>query len=450
MSTRPRRQGERGAALIIALILISVASLIAVSSMRGSRTQEMMTSNQNNKLISHMAAEAGASRFLSWVSTSAETDGWSSLNSWKMKWQYDKAKSPAANADRILARTSDSVPLLTGADDADNVMLPPHGHYWIDTRLNDNKNPEWFEEEQYLLVRITGSAMNGNSVLAETVVEIKVDWESGELGETQRALAAFYAGILAGGNVSINGNAKITGNGHANGNFWVTGGNSEMNDRETVDESGNPVTVPSFVSAGGNAQVKGKKIDPDNVVSYASSQSVPSARDYISEYVADSSNTESSSFVRECSIPSDGSCKKATKHAVPDCGGKVFYCVGNATTDDRFSNATIIATGNITHGGASQMGADSRTLTVALIAGGNITVNGKNDTYGVFWADGNIVQNGASTLGGSLVAGGNVTRNGNFTYEQYDIFSSDLAIPQEAGAPTTARTTITGWSEVLP
>lgn len=51
---------QSGAALIVGLILMLVASIVAMSSMRGSTLQERMTANLNNEATAFMAAEAGA------------------------------------------------------------------------------------------------------------------------------------------------------------------------------------------------------------------------------------------------------------------------------------------------------------------------------------------------------------------------------------------------------
>ena len=61
------QHSQNGAALVVSLVLLLVATITTVASMHGSHLQERMTSNQNNKAISLMAAEAGASQVLSWI-----------------------------------------------------------------------------------------------------------------------------------------------------------------------------------------------------------------------------------------------------------------------------------------------------------------------------------------------------------------------------------------------
>lgn len=64
---------QRGAALIIGLILIAVASLVTVTAMRGTHVQEMMVSNQRNQLIAALSAEAGGAEFSNWISAQYHT-----------------------------------------------------------------------------------------------------------------------------------------------------------------------------------------------------------------------------------------------------------------------------------------------------------------------------------------------------------------------------------------
>ncbi|RKT46777.1 pilus assembly PilX N-terminal domain-containing protein [Thiocapsa rosea] len=65
---------QRGAALIIGLILIAVASLVTVTAMRGTHVQEMMVSNQRNQLIAALSAEAGGAEFSNWISAQYQTN----------------------------------------------------------------------------------------------------------------------------------------------------------------------------------------------------------------------------------------------------------------------------------------------------------------------------------------------------------------------------------------
>ena len=55
--TRPER--ERGAALVVALVLLITTSLLAVSTLSGTRMSEAMASNAQNKAVAFEVAESG-------------------------------------------------------------------------------------------------------------------------------------------------------------------------------------------------------------------------------------------------------------------------------------------------------------------------------------------------------------------------------------------------------
>lgn len=439
------RHLERGAALIVGLIFMLVASVVAMSSMRGSTIQEGMTANLNNKAVSFMAAEAGAAAFTTLIADEAFAWGTSD-------WQQQIAHTRLA---------------ATAVDDANAAL------YWVES-------VDWTQEPAEVIVRGVSRASDGTD-LSDTAFFLQFSSPT-----TGGVNPAFRAGLLADLNIDVKGNAQFTGSAHANGNFNVTGGNSSLSDRTILDEDGNPVVVVSTVSAQGSASMNGGGVNGDNVISNSEAIEVPSASLHIQETIGASSlSTEKlPHYTESCNIPSGNH------------GGAVFWCNGNATTSGAFSNATVIATGNvtatngfsdaviyaggdmnvggaftgstaiaegnattsgnfssseimakgnITHNGSAQLGGDhGSTLTVKFAAGGDITVNGSNDTYGVFWADGDITQNGSSTLGGAIVAGGTIRRNGVFNYVQYDDFGN-MNLPTGAPQPSRLQT----WREFI-
>lgn len=385
-------RSQKGAALAVSLILLVVATLAAIAATRGSHMQERMTSNQNNKAISLMAAEAGATEFWNWLGDEQEsgTMDWDDAT-WRNGWQA-------------------SIP----TDQTGNHNAGQFGYYWLDP-----DDIDW--QPGFVRVMISGQSGPDNlNPLGRTRVELRFDRPM-----SSNVDPAFMRGLLAHGNIGIQGNANLTGSGHANGNFNVTGGNSSLNDRTGVDDEGNPITMTASVSGHGSASMSGGGVNQDHVVSGAQTVTVPSASAYIN------ANRDNQGVINSCSIPSG------------NLNGAVYYCNGNATTSGNFSNVTILATGSVTHGGSAQLGI-SQELTVMIVAGGNITINGANNTFGVFWAGGNITQNGASILGGSIIAGGNITRNGVFNYVQYDDFG-DLGMPM---APPSGLS-IESWVEVF-
>lgn len=140
---------QKGAALIMGLILIAVSSLLVVTSMRGSRMQEMMTSNQNNKLISQTAAEAGAAKFLEWLYDSERS------NDLSADWSKEKSKFPDGSFRQA-------------------VQFKPFGDYYI---LNNQNNPDWSKNPVPVIV--VGVSRSGKEVLAETRLQLMIEIDSG-------------------------------------------------------------------------------------------------------------------------------------------------------------------------------------------------------------------------------------------------------------------------------
>lgn len=378
---------QRGAALIVGLILLLVGSIVALASMRGSTLQEGMTANLNNKAISFMAAEAGATAFWQWLSTGGFD--WED-DSWHDDWQ--QAGIPT--------------------DDAEAQNMGDFGHFWIDPA-------EVLWSASAVTVTVNGlSRLGADAPIAET--RLRLEFALPTPGDV---LPAFRAGLLSDHDITINGDATLTGSAHANGDFTNMSGSSTLNDRSGTDADGNPITLASTVSAHGDVTMHHDVGTAESKLSNVPQIDVPSAADHIA------ANMGNAGVINSCTIPAG------------DGGGAVYYCDGNATTSGDFANVTIMASGNVTHNGAAQLGGDG-ALTVAIIAGGNITVNGSNDTYGVFWADGTVTQNGSSVLGGAIVAGGSITRNGTFNYTQYDNFGN-LLLPLGPDTPLSIQT----WAE---
>jgi type II secretory pathway pseudopilin PulG len=64
---RPTPFGQRGATLIISLVLVSVMSLVGISALSGANMQERMASNTRQQAEAFLAAEAGAAAAATWL-----------------------------------------------------------------------------------------------------------------------------------------------------------------------------------------------------------------------------------------------------------------------------------------------------------------------------------------------------------------------------------------------
>ena len=69
------RNTQRGAVLVIGLILLAVATLVTLTAMNTGIMQESMTANQDNNARSFMAAEAGGAELVSWINAQIAAQG---------------------------------------------------------------------------------------------------------------------------------------------------------------------------------------------------------------------------------------------------------------------------------------------------------------------------------------------------------------------------------------
>ncbi|WP_213458718.1 PilX N-terminal domain-containing pilus assembly protein [Thiocapsa sp.] len=196
MRTSRSSKSQHGAALIIGLLLVAVASLGAITSMRGTLLQDRMVSNQQNKIISQMAAEAGAGRFLEWLSDSGRSNTDELSSDWK---NTDKRKHPATK--KVI-----HVDAQTGSN-----QFPPFGHYYIP------KEPDWGKEGE-IPVTIVGISRSGSEILAETQLQLSIRLDGSSVFEPSPAPPA---ALTLGG--------KVTGFSAANSNpFKITGGDDNV------------------------------------------------------------------------------------------------------------------------------------------------------------------------------------------------------------------------------
>ena len=389
MKHPPKLNSSRqdGAALIVGLILLAVATIVTLLSMSSGHMQERMTSNTNNQAIAFKSAETGASEFWAWMRSDP---GWESDD-----WQTD-------------------TDIPTSADEAIN--LGDHGYYWIDP-----DEVEWDSPEPDLVsVVVRGHARVGDDAVGEQKVRVTFS-----RGQPQDVHPAFSQGLLSDQDIEINGNADLYGSAHANGMFEATGGNSGLFRREVENEDGEMETVESTVSAGGEVDLRGDI--QGTLASDSPTVDVPSAKEYIDEFRA-----EGHEVVETCEDIEGG-----------DHGGTVYYCDGDIDTSGDIKNATILAEGDVEHGGASTLGEEGE-LEIMIVSGGDIIVNGSSATHGVFWAEGKVRKNGRADLGGAVIAGSGITMPGNFDYFQTDNFG-DLDLPE--GDPVGSQ--IAGWRDYL-
>jgi hypothetical protein len=222
----------------------------------------------------------------------------------------------------------------------------------------------------------------------------------------------FSSGIVAQGNLRINGNAQLIGNAHTNGDFRISGGNSTVTNGQ--------------LSAHGQMQLN--NINEAFINPQADKVTIPRVNHEFLTKMADVATTH------HCDLNLSG-----------DQNGQVYYCNGNTKIQGNFSNATIVSTGDITQNGATTLGGANKAsdaITVAIIAQGDITFNGA-DVHAVFWNNGNYRHNGSGRVIGNIISGGNITRNGQYQFEQNQQIDNAF-LPQHHSPMRILK-----WSEVF-
>ncbi|WP_169204335.1 pilus assembly PilX family protein [Aromatoleum bremense] len=153
-----------------------------MASMRGSAFQENITSNMNNKAISFMAAEAGATAFWQWLSSGPTQ--WQDLT-WREGWQA-------------------SIP--TTASDTPN--MGNFGYFWIDP-----DQVTW--STHAVTVTVSGfSKVPGGEALSETRMEAKFS--------APGVHRAFRAGLVSDQDITVNGKASFTQKAGSKATWWGT------------------------------------------------------------------------------------------------------------------------------------------------------------------------------------------------------------------------------------
>jgi hypothetical protein len=150
MNTLKKRQIQQGGSLIVGLLLMLVASIVTVASMRGSHLQEKMTSNTNNKTVSSMAAQAGASTFVEWAKGKAAANEWPTDQTWTALTDQPKTKQTAKK--------------LTESG---------LGQYWFDDVKFTSTG---------VTLSVMGASQSGETALGESEVFINLTFTAGNSG----------------------------------------------------------------------------------------------------------------------------------------------------------------------------------------------------------------------------------------------------------------------------
>ncbi|EHR41330.1 PilX N-terminal domain-containing pilus assembly protein [Alishewanella jeotgali] len=378
------KRSQSGMAMVISLVLLLALTLMVTGSMRGSLFQEKMTANQFNQSRALMAAEAGAAEVWNWLVLQEESGqmNWADAT-WQSSLQtnFNTAIAVAASKGRFTVEQID----------------------W--------SNPS------KVSITVLGEAIDASPepyAVASTKVNVEFLRPITAGGSPA---SAFMAGLLSEGNITVNGGPSINGNIHSNKNVTVNGNFS-------LGSTGNAFSI----SASGTAKGKNVNLGQGSKIESAVAKiQIPSATDFIN------ANKNSANVVQlnDCTnLPAD-------------LQGKTYFCNNNVVIENVISNGTIMTLNTIDIRGGVNMG--NNKLSVALIAAGNITNRGSNESAAVFWTDGAFEQNGSARLKGAVVAKEELDINGKYSYTQVSDFEDNL--DGVVGAKSPQKLRIARWIE---
>lgn len=391
VSLAGRRQ-QSGVALAIGIILLAIASVVAVMSMRTTTTQERIASNQKNKTISLMAAESGATQIMQRLTNDLE-----------------------GSVEEIL----------------EDFPTSPQSAYM----LTDGSGGAWFISNQNygtpasgtrkILISVTGLSLENptsNLVLAESVIRIEIDDIATSSGEEEAPLPI----LLAGGSIRVNGNLEIVGNGHANG-FWnITGGKNTITGQLT--------------SSSGSSGLKGSSIPVTSQITvplvtevYAQHLSPPGG------FTTCNANNFTNGGTYYCSNNVTIS-KNLT--------GVTIVSQGNITVNSSVFNATVVSLGTMTIGQSAQLGSETAPVKIGSVGSFGINGGGNINIWGDLLVNGALSRNGGgqSRITGSVRSSGSMTWNGQL--QVFGVSGGSGGNPGGDDDTTTYRRTIVEWREL--
>ncbi|WP_431024540.1 PilX N-terminal domain-containing pilus assembly protein [Halomonas sp. H5] len=145
---------QKGAALVVSLVLLVVALLLGLSSMNSSRLEESMTGNHRALNLAHLASEAGASR----VFQALRSEGWP-----ESEVDADELVDSVLSGDTSVGDYSSFSIIYMDPVEEDEVC-------WYDYDAvrdeefycgDGNHNPEYNLDDDYFIARVRGSAERG-------------------------------------------------------------------------------------------------------------------------------------------------------------------------------------------------------------------------------------------------------------------------------------------------
>lgn len=431
------KKREKGLALLVSLVVLTVAVLLGLSSYQASQLEERMAGNHRFSISALQAAEAGVNKMLSSVLSYTYSPGSvfcndmsASLSGTDFSTYEDPGYSYAQSVSggdldlrykALMICNSESGHVLGFSR---GVVLGGDGEEVSSRRVRVEIIPPGFDSINTMLGN--GITLTGNSTIIGNVhSNTDIDLSLQSTGNPDDR-------VVSQGTITASGGVNI-------------GGSDAPSEGECTDVvcavSGSPVRViPSAQDKIDLAKERLAVLDasinleyypytgtdptnPDNppeydpvlrpVNEYGTYQDVDYPEIEILPHAADGDcniNDPASVFIPEDPGVDDG----------PGEGNKIYYCPGDLTVTGDFGGVTVMSEGNFTHNGTLSINESSvPPIDTFVVTGGDIVLNGASgtETYGSFLAEGDFVQNGDSKVYGAIVVSGSIIANGGIDYE---------------------------------
>lgn len=234
MKTFQFQQRQRGAALIVSVILLLAATMATLASVRGNAFHERMAANQAYKGMSFMSAETGATRFLAWLEKTSTEKGWPTDEARRNGWQ-DMALDTCPGDYGSLKDIQSCV-----------VIDPDEGVRWDGNTVH---------------ARVVGRVVSPAGVLSESVIDLELEGQSISLNRPNPQAAYTCYGEFC--SFSFRGSpVKISGYDHpvSGGDFECNGGGCNFSP-DTWNDAAPGISMPNRPSGG--AADKPKQVEGD-------------------------------------------------------------------------------------------------------------------------------------------------------------------------------------------
>jgi Tfp pilus assembly protein PilX/cytoskeletal protein CcmA (bactofilin family) len=429
VTIRKQLQNQKGMALVVILAVLVLMSLLGTTLLFNSDTGRKISMSYRGSADALQNAEAGiadAARKLFNKDIVGPVVPCGDTSSTALNWKYDGYTANVANeytASYVFREDNGGVKRLA-CDEAGNPLYQINSSGYVTTTFSDGKLNKNY------VVASSGYAGVEKKLLAMVQV-INTPGTPGTQPVTTTTTVldkAFGMGILADGNLTVNGTSTINGDAHSNGNIKLNGDG----------------TITGTVSAQGS--ITTGSWNTEEPAPNGAAIPVPQVTTQKLDELRTIANTAGKGIYSNGDFNFNGS---------GDLGNQVIFVDGNLTLNGDIINGTIVATGNVTINGSSQINGNG-VIGTAIVAQGNITMNGSSDSYGAFWSNGSFVQNGSGRLLGSIVSLGTFTQNGGFNFtangniqnNNLPTVTTTVTIPGTPGTPAISTYKVLSRKEV--